>query len=151
MEKIFTSVFLFGLLLSLTACPFKETYKAVSDEGVTNQGFKIRPEILFYKSWHKQSSCDVGLSVENQTDSLQRVVFLNGSLTNSTRTLLLERIYRFGKSLPPNYTFEIEPKEKLLVGLSFQDSTKNFGDTIRLGFNLPNNCRYTFVYIKAHR
>jgi hypothetical protein len=137
-------------LVSLTACPYKETYKPITEEGVTNLGIKVKPVKLFYQSWLKQSSVDVGLSVENQTNSLQEVRFSNAQLTNSRNILPLKKIHRFGDSLPPNYIFRVEPNEKLLIALAFHDSTKHFRDTVNISFDLLGFGKYKLEYLRSN-
>jgi hypothetical protein len=151
MKKVLMCGFLFSLLVSLTACPYKETYKSVTEEGVTNKGIKVKPLTLYYHSWHKRSSLDVGLILENHTDSLQNVRFSDAQLTNSRNILPLKRIYHRGDSLPPNYTFQVEPNENLAIGLEFHDSTKYFKDTVSLSFDLFGFGKYKLEYLRINR
>ena len=139
------------LLVSLTACPYKGIYKALSKEQIYLRGIKVSPATVFYSSSKKISTCDAGIRLENQTDSIQAIFFSDAFLTNSKKKLGIEAIYSSGTSFPIDHTFRINPKDVAILGLVFRDSTKNFNDTINVDFGLSDNMHYNFLYTKNPR
>lgn len=149
MKINYKNICLLFLLVGLSACPYKEIYKPVVQEHNIINGLRVSPVVLFYNSHKGQSTCEVDLRINNQSDLIQKVSFSKSYLINSSDTLAIEKIYALGTALSIEHIFNIPPKMDTTLGFMFKDLEKNFGDTIRVVLVISGFGNNTFIYKKT--
>lgn len=139
------------LLLLLTGCPYKETYRRVSQQPVNIDGTEITPLTLFYSSRHKISYCDVSFRIRNLADSTQNLQFAGSLLANANKTVVHDTVYAYGKAYPKDNIFRIPPKTDSLLAIAFHDSSGHFTDTIEVFLHLGGRKETRFKYARIRK
>jgi len=149
MIKIYQNMLLFCLIISLSACPYREIYKAVSQiNGI--YGLEIRPVKLVFISHKRIATCDVIYRITNPTDSTQKVNFSKSFLINMIDTLKIDKIFaaHYGTNIPVESIFQIRPQNDTLIAFSFKDLKQKFGDSLEVMIDISGVGKSTFIYKK---
>ena len=147
---MYKNIMVLLLMLSLSACPYKEVYKTVTKEKEIN-GLKICPLRLVFTLHKKIAQCDVIFRIINPSDSVKEADFAKSYLINTRDTLPIEKIFPAftATNLPSQNVFKINPQQDTIIGFTFKGLKESFGDTLKVVLRISGTVKNDFSYYKV--